>query len=97
MPFLKTKDYIIELIENKNPFYNLIYNFSTKELKKLCSYLDNALENRYIQYSILFIKAPIFFILKKNNGLYFYINYYGLNKVIIKNCYFLFLITEIFN
>ena len=35
--------------------------------------------------------------LKKNNNLYFYINYYKLNKIIMKNYYFLLLITEIFN
>ena len=35
--------------------------------------------------------------LKKNNNLYLYINYYKLNKIIIKNCHFLPLITKILN
>ena len=39
----------------------------------------------------------MFFILKKNNGFYLYINYYNLNKVIIKNYYPLFLIMKTLN
>ena len=94
---MKTGDYIIKLIKNKNPFYGPIYNFFTKKLEELYSYLDNTLKNKYIQYSVSLIKAFIFFVLKKDNNLYFYINYHKLNKIIIKNYYFLPLITEIFN
>ncbi|PYH29552.1 uncharacterized protein BO87DRAFT_267359, partial [Aspergillus neoniger CBS 115656] len=39
--------------------------------------------------------ASIFFIFKKNNNLYFYINYRSLNKIFIKNYYSLSLISEI--
>lgn len=39
----------------------------------------------------------IFFILKKDNKLHLYINYYKFNKVIIKNKYILSLINEILN
>ncbi|RAL06209.1 uncharacterized protein BO80DRAFT_312975, partial [Aspergillus ibericus CBS 121593] len=35
--------------------------------------------------------------IKKNNSLYFYINYRDLNKVFIKNYYFLFFILKILN
>jgi hypothetical protein len=37
------------------------------------------------------------FILKKRGGLYLYINYYNLNKVIIKNRILLLLINKIIN
>ncbi|PWY87774.1 hypothetical protein BO70DRAFT_287789, partial [Aspergillus heteromorphus CBS 117.55] len=47
------------------------------------------------------LKSPaevfIFFIFKKNNSLYFYINYKNLNKIFIKNYYFLSLILKILN
>ena len=42
----------------------------------------------------MFTKAPILFIPKKDSDLRLYIDYKGLNKVIIKNRYFLLLITE---
>ena len=48
LPFLKAKNYAIKLIKNKDPFYNLIYNFFIKELKELYSYLNNTLENKHI-------------------------------------------------
>ncbi|RAL06207.1 uncharacterized protein BO80DRAFT_343175, partial [Aspergillus ibericus CBS 121593] len=37
----------------------------------------------------------LFFYIKKNNSLYLYINYRSLNKVFIKNYFFLFFISEI--
>ncbi|RAH42211.1 uncharacterized protein BO95DRAFT_371472, partial [Aspergillus brunneoviolaceus CBS 621.78] len=43
------------------------------------------------------IKIFIFFILKKNRGLRLYIDYKKLNKILVKNYYFLFLILEILN
>ena len=43
------------------------------------------------------INISIFFIFKKNEELYFYINYRGLNIIIIKNRYLLFLIIKILN
>ncbi|RAK98046.1 uncharacterized protein BO80DRAFT_317781, partial [Aspergillus ibericus CBS 121593] len=42
-------------------------------------------------------ETPILFILKKNNNLYFYINYRNFNKIFIKNYYFLFFILQILN
>jgi hypothetical protein len=39
--------------------------------------------------------APILFIKKKDSSLYLYIDYRGLNKVIIKNYYPLLLIIEL--
>ena len=97
LPFLKAKDHIIKLIKGKDPFYGPIYNFSIKELEKLYNYLNNALENKHIQYLVSLIRALIFFIPKKDSNLYLYINYCKLNKVIIKNYYFLPLIIKILN
>ncbi|RAH50168.1 uncharacterized protein BO95DRAFT_353036, partial [Aspergillus brunneoviolaceus CBS 621.78] len=41
------------------------------------------------------IEVFIFFILKKNKNFRLYINYRKLNKILVKNYYFLFLILEI--
>ena len=43
------------------------------------------------------IDISIFFILKKNKDFYLYINYRDLNKIIIKNRYFLSLINKTLN
>ncbi|RAH42213.1 uncharacterized protein BO95DRAFT_371434, partial [Aspergillus brunneoviolaceus CBS 621.78] len=40
-------------------------------------------------------EASILFILKKNKGLRLYINYRKLNKILVRNYYFLFLILKI--
>ncbi|PWY92102.1 hypothetical protein BO70DRAFT_282570, partial [Aspergillus heteromorphus CBS 117.55] len=42
-------------------------------------------------------EVSILFIFKKNNNLYFYIDYRDLNKIFIKNYYFLSLILKILN
>jgi hypothetical protein len=44
-----------------------------------------------------FARALIFFILKKNGKLRLYVDYKGLNKVMVKNCYIFFLILEMLN
>ena len=46
---------------------------------------------------MLLAKTLIFFVLKKNNNFQLYINYRGLNAIIIKNRYLLFLITKTLN
>ena len=46
---------------------------------------------------MLLAKIFIFFVLKKNNSFQLYVDYYGLNAIIVKNCYFLLLITETLN
>ena len=43
------------------------------------------------------IEVSILFILKKNEDFYLYINYRDLNKIIIKNYYFLSLINKTLN
>jgi hypothetical protein len=47
--------------------------------------LKNALKKGWIRHFVSLISAPIFFVLKKNSGLRLYMDYYRLNKVIIKN------------
>jgi hypothetical protein len=55
------------------------------------------LKLKKIRKFISFAKALIFFVLKKNGGLRLYVNYKGLNKVIVKNCYIFSFILEMLN
>ena len=54
-------------------------------------------EKRQIQFNNNSIKAPIIFVLRKNNKLKLYIDYQRLNKIIKKNRTILPLINKIFN
>ena len=67
------------------PLYKPLYNLFKFQLKALKLYLVNAIKKRQIRLFINPARAFILFILKKDSKLYFYINYYSLNKVIIKN------------
>ena len=57
--------------------------------------MDDALAKGWIRPSTSPAGAPILFIPKKDGKLWLYIDYKGLNKVIIKNCLILLLISEI--
>ena len=58
-------------------------------------YLRENLEKGFIRLSKSLAGSPILFVLKKDRTLRLYIDYRGLNKVIIKNRYLLPLIGEI--
>ncbi|PLB54310.1 hypothetical protein P170DRAFT_344342, partial [Aspergillus steynii IBT 23096] len=77
--------------------YRLIYLLSEKKLEILKQYIKDILQKGWIKLLKSFIGVLIFFTLKKNNRFYFYINYRGLNIIIIKNYYSLFLISKIIN
>ena len=70
---------------------------SIYELKELRDYLNNVLIKNWIRYSISPAEVPILFILKKNRDLRLYVDYRGLNKIIIKNRHSLFLISKTLN
>ena len=88
----KGGDYIINI--KGNSLYGPLYNLLNLKLIKLRKYLDDSLIKSQIKYSISPVKAFIFFILKKDNRLRLYIDYRGLNKIIIKNRYPLPLINK---
>ena len=92
----KESDHIIELNEQDSPFEPL-YNLSNSELKTLWKYLDDALTKEWIRHFISSAKAPVLFILKKNDGFHLCVNYQALNKITIKNHHTLPLINETLN
>ena len=58
---------------------------SKDELLVVKKYIDEYLNKGFIHLSIFLIAAPILFAKKLGGGIRFYINYRGLNAIIIKN------------
>ena len=77
--------------------YRLIYPLSQTELAALWEFFKENLAKGFIRESKSPASVLILFIPKKDRGLRLYIDYKGLNSIIIKNRYFLPLITEIIN
>ena len=88
-------NYTINLEEGKVPLNLPIYNLSYKELKILQEYLNSLIEKGQIQPSKSLVGILILFILKLDRTIRLYIDYRGLNKVIIKNRYLLLLVSKI--
>ncbi len=74
-----------------------LYNINRNKILKLRRYLDKNFSKGFIRASRSYITFFILFIKKPNGGLYFYVNYRGLNTIIVKNRYPLPLISEILN
>jgi hypothetical protein len=68
---------------------------SENKLLVLCKFLDKNLAEGFIRTSVLPAVSLVLFAKKPGGGLCFYINYYALNTIIIKNYYPLLLIQEI--
>ncbi len=69
-------------------------SMSNTELMTLRQYLNDVLTKEWIKHFISSIDAFILFILKKNDSLCLCMNYQDLNKIIVKNCHLLSLISE---
>ena len=85
-------DHAIEITAKS--LYELLYNLLNTELVTLRQYLDNVLVKEWIKHFISSTDASILFILKKNDNLHLCINYRDLNKITVKNCHSLSLISE---
>ena len=66
-------------------FYKKPYPISKNELLVVKKYIDKHLNKGFIYFSIFLAAAPIFLTKKLEGGIQFYINYRGLNTIIIKN------------
>ena len=87
-------EHAIKLEECKQPLFGLIYNLELVELETLKIYIKTNLANSFIRPSKFLIETPILFDKKPDRSLRLYINYWGLNNLIIKNQYLLLLIDE---
>ena len=78
-------EYIIKLKKDKQPPYKPIYSLELVKFKTFKIYIEINLANSFIQLLNPPITAPIIFIYKLNDSLCLYVNYQGLNNLIIKN------------
>ncbi len=89
-------DHVIET-ERHESLYDSLYNLSETELQVLREYLDNILVKKWIQHFISSAEASVLFVLKNEESLYLCVDYRDLNKITIKNCHSLLLISETLN
>ena len=78
------------------PLYKRPYLISKDKLLVVKKYIDEYLNKGFIYPSIFLASAPILLTKKLGGGIQFYINYRGLNTIIIKNRYFILLIYKTF-
>ena len=88
-------EHAIKLEEDKQPLFRPIYSLKLVKLETLKIYIKTNLSNGFIQPSKFPAGASILFDKKPNGSFYLYINYWGLNNLIIKNQYPLSLIGEL--
>ena len=88
-------DHAIKLKSDFESLYMCMYNMFSTELKILNKYIKNVLAKKWIHEFQSFADMSIFFIFKKSDELCFCVDYYELNIIIIKNCYFLLLISKL--
>jgi hypothetical protein len=90
-------DHVIEILSNRDSFFDSIYNLSTTELKILKNYIDEYMKKNFIIKFVSSAKAFILFVKKTNDKFRSCVNYKKLNEIIIKNRYSLFFINENLN
>ena len=66
-------------------FFKKLYLISKNDFLVVKKYINKHLNKKFIYFSISLAAAPIFFAKKLGGGIRFYINYKGLNTIIIKN------------
>jgi predicted transport protein len=89
-------DFIIN-IQEKNFFFDIIYNLLANELRILRVYIEKNLKKKFITSFTSFTAILILFIKKKDEKLRLCVNYRELNEIMIKNRYSFSLIKEVIN
>ena len=66
-------------------FYKRPYLISKDKLLVIKKYINKHLNKEFIYSNIFLVAAPILLTKKLGGGIQFYVNYKGLNTIIIKN------------
>jgi hypothetical protein len=90
-------DYVIDILSNRDSFFDFIYNLSTTKLKILKNYINEYMKKSFIIKFVSSAKILILFVKKTNDKFRLCVNYKDLNEIIIKNRYSLFFINENLN
>ena len=97
LPSHQLYDHHIHLKFRSQLIFESLYDMSRDELLVLKKYLDDNLIKEFIQASFFSAAFSVLFVHKSEDGLWFCVNYRGLNAIMIKNCYLLLLIRETLN
>ncbi|MCO5584595.1 hypothetical protein L7F22_038526 [Adiantum nelumboides] len=95
LPEHRPYDCAIELQEGAQPPFGPIYKLSQDELAELRKNIDENLAKGFIRHSKSPARASILFVKKKDGTLRMCVDYGGLNKITVKNCYPLPLVPEL--
>ena len=95
LPNHKPWDHAIELIPGETPAGCKVYSLSPSEQKELDTFIQENLDSGRIQPSKSPMASPVFFIKKKDSGLWLVQDYRALNAMTVKNKYPLPLISEL--
>ena len=87
--------HVIELEEDKELLFDLIYSLELIKLETLKTYIETNLANGFIQLFKSPARILIFFDKKSDESLHLYVDYRSLNNINIKNQYLLSLIGEL--
>ncbi len=90
-------DHVIHLKEDAQFSIFTLYDISCNKILKLHHYLNKNLSKDFIQVNHFQMIISVLFIKKLEEKLCFCVNYWNLNAIIIKNQYFLSLISETLN
>ena len=81
----RINEYAIELEENKQLPFGLIYSLGPVELKTLKTYIKTNLANDFISSSNYPARAPILFDRKLDGNFRLCVDYWDFNNITIKN------------
>ena len=90
----RINNYAIELMDDQQPPYSLIYSLGPVKLEILKAYIDNNLANGFIKPFKSLAGVFILFDKKLDDSLRLYMDYQGFNNLTIKNWYILPLVGE---
>ena len=94
LKYMRINDHTIELVDDQQPPYDLIYSLDSIELETLKTYIENNLPSSFIRLFKSPAKVPIFYDKKPDGSLKLCVDYQGLNNLTIKNWYPLLLVEE---
>ncbi len=88
-------DHMIELEEESQLSRSWLYLMSSYKLQKIKEYLEENLKKKFITFSKASFASSILFVKKKDDSLYFCVNYWKLNALIKRDHYSILLIDEV--
>jgi hypothetical protein len=95
LPEHRKWDHTIELERGPSPGFRKVYPMTQTEQTEMDAFLEEALATGCIRQSKSPLRAPVFFIKKKDRKLHFVQDYRALNAITRKNCYPLPLIDDL--